>query len=106
MKESYSNGSSWYRVYSDGWIEQGGYSTNATSNSANSVVLSFAKPFKNQPYVFTQKGDKNATSVSRYPTNDWFNQQELVYNVTTTSFKTSFFTNNGYAGCQWYACGY
>ena len=32
LEESYVNGTSWYRVYSDGWCEQGGYVATDSSN--------------------------------------------------------------------------
>lgn len=41
--ESYVNGSNWYRVYSDGWVEQGGY-------YASTGVVTFLKPFKDANY--------------------------------------------------------
>ena len=37
--ETYSNSTSWYRVYSDGWCEQGGATT------ARDVTVTFLKPF-------------------------------------------------------------
>lgn len=36
--ETYSNGTSWYRVWSDGWCEQGGCHT-FTSNAVYQVIL-------------------------------------------------------------------
>ena len=52
--ETYVNGTSWYRVYSDGWCEQGG--------SVNSIVatpsITFLKPFKDDYFkiLLTQGG--------------------------------------------------
>ena len=102
--ESYRNGTDWYRVWESGWIEQGGYSSAAVGNGGE-VTLSFVKSFTVKPTVITQKGNRDATSVNSYGTSGWHNKQELAWNVTTTSFKTSFYTNNGYSGCTWYACG-
>lgn len=38
ITETYSNGTSWYRVWSDGWCEQGGLTSGITGNT-NSVTL-------------------------------------------------------------------
>lgn len=46
--ESYVNGTSWYRVYSDGWCEQGGYVTGASN-----FTVTFLKPFVNTNYNVT-----------------------------------------------------
>lgn len=45
--ETYQNGTSWYRVYSDGWCEQGGY----IEISSNSATVTFLKPFINLFYT-------------------------------------------------------
>jgi len=39
VTETYRNGTEWYRVWSDGWIEQGGFTKNVSG------VLNFLKPF-------------------------------------------------------------
>lgn len=40
--ETYQNGASWYRVWSDGWVEQGGrVQINASSNSLITLLKSF-----------------------------------------------------------------
>lgn len=43
--ETYQNGTSWYRVWSDGWCEQGGY---ANLNSGSAIEL--LKPFNSTDY--------------------------------------------------------
>lgn len=45
---SYTNGNSWYRVWSDGWIEQGGYMPDTAQNVLAGVSL--LKPFSNANY--------------------------------------------------------
>jgi len=45
--ESYVNGTSWYRVYADGWIEQGGRLTGIADSTES--TLTYLKPFKNLP---------------------------------------------------------
>ena len=53
--ETYSSGSNWYRIYSDGWCEQGG---SFTCSSAGQT-LTFLKPFSNTNYVMTAAGGTN-----------------------------------------------
>jgi len=49
--ETYVNGTSWYRIYSDKRCEQGGYSSNTGSQT-----IDFLKPFADTNYsVFTQQ---------------------------------------------------
>ena len=48
ITETYVNGKSWYRIYSDGWCEQGG---EASSVSSSGVTVNFLKPFDNTNYV-------------------------------------------------------
>lgn len=59
--ESYSNGTSWYRVWSDGWCEQGGFvSIPGTSGGADIV---FAIPMADDKYgVFAGVVDGNSTA--------------------------------------------
>lgn len=61
VAESYS-ANSWYRKYSDGWIEQGGiffYSTSAGSSNNNRVTL--AIPFSTAVYGYAIGGPASAT---------------------------------------------
>lgn len=82
---------SWYRIYDDGWCEQGGYSSPATPN------ITFLKPFKDINFtVITQPTDKMATSgAGIYQAN---------YNYTNQGFKT--IANTNIAGYVWQATGY
>lgn len=45
--ETYNSGTSWYRVYADGWCEQGGRC------SATGQTVTFLKPYKNTNYTIT-----------------------------------------------------
>ena len=95
--ETYQNGSSWYRVWSDGWCEQGGI-INATADAAYTLTL--LKPFANTNYqVFiTRKttGDYTSNINGRWGE---------VYNITTTTF-TTWGKYSSYAEIFWQACGY
>lgn len=82
---------SWYRIYDDGWCEQGGYSFPAIAD------ITFLKPFKDINFtVITQATAKMATSgISAYQAN---------LNYTTHGFKT--IANINIAGYVWQASGY
>ena len=90
LTESYKNGDSWYRVYSDGWCEQGGY---ISTSSTTTVTL--LKAYANTSYFLAAQ--KSATG-SGYPA--------VVNNKTTSAFVV----DPGYGGSgspfMWYACGY
>ena len=49
--DSYHNGAEWYRIYSDGWIEQGG--TAYLTTDKETVTFNFLAPFSATPTVFT-----------------------------------------------------
>jgi len=98
--ETFLDGDSWYRVYSDGWCEQGGKTVNV--NMGNSTTCSFLKAYKDTTYCVSFE----ATTVSTDDT--WFKSE-------CGSFKTTSFviTNRRYTGSgtdtlyyKWMACGY
>lgn len=49
--ETYNDGTNWYRVYKSGWVEQGGYSTGATTKT-----ITFLKPFATETPTITCTG--------------------------------------------------
>lgn len=89
--ERYVNGTSWYRVWSDGWIEQGGNISDST--------ITFLKPFSNTNYTITTNNRNNSTSGNTATYNDLSIYSNASYNKTTTSV---FIRGAG----TWYACGY
>ena len=101
-----SLGTNGYVKFANGLILQWGFATNSFNNSASIATVSYPIAFNVEPIVVTQKGDKNATSISDIGTNGWYNRQELVINVTTSGFKTAFYNRTGYSGCQWHAFGW
>ena len=52
--ETYSNGTDWYRVWSNGWCEQGGTKLNITLNTF--VFITLLKPFANTNYSVIGSG--------------------------------------------------
>lgn len=87
VTESWTNGTNWYRKYSDGWIEQGGFKAQSSTNSM--VTLNTA--FTNTNYTVLTTVNRDVSASSSSP----------VWDMTTSSFKT-------YQDYQlkWYACGY
>ena len=86
----------WYRIYSDGWIEQGGIILPQTRNDEFPVTL--LKPYTNTNYtLITNKSiDTNASgAIGGY--SFW------THNKTETGFTTAIDPN---VRCNWYACGY
>lgn len=83
--ETYSNGTSWYRIWSDGWCEQGGTRV-ATSTWE---TLTFLKSFINTNYtaLISNSAGGNTTNSIR--------------NKTATSMQI--YQNVQY---DWQACGY
>lgn len=95
--ESYINGSSWYRIWSDGWCEQGGKVTNV---GATIQTITFLKPFKDANYYINcNQPLENVTSFQTFG----------ITSRTTESFKVMQRNYNMDAGAcdsTWYACGY
>ena len=91
--ESYRNGTEWYRVWSDGWVEQGGYISN--NGSANNYVatVTFLKAFANTNYTLVGIGHPSRVS-------DDYN--DYVDNFSAVSFD---WRTRGCSSAKWYACG-
>lgn len=93
ITETYVNGTSWYRVWSDGWIEQGGeVSVNATS------TVTFIKTFTAVPTV------KIALVSSRASAS--YDRETFPNTVTNTNFTITNTGGGGGGSCRWTACGY
>ena len=87
ITETYTNGASWYRVWSDGFCEQGG-----TIDTCNKTIT-FLKPFKDTNYTLVGVafviGDIGRQSVTKY-VNKFVTGSEMRASGTSS----------------WYACGY
>lgn len=86
--QNYVSGTSWYRVWSDGWIEQGGQVAENGANYNGSVTL--IKKFSNTNY-----------SIQLTILNGGDSRWHWASNKTTSSFGLAH-----YGACVWYACGY
>ena len=90
ITETYVSGTSWYRVWSDGWCEQGG---RTPAQESTDYVVTLLKAFSNTDYnVMVTDHWPNA------PERGWGN----AHTYTTTSFKVVQTSN----GVDWRACGY
>lgn len=91
--ENYLNGTSWYRVWSDGWKEQGGFVVSATSGA----TVSLLKGFSSNNYHVSAQAQTTATDAP------YANQIITPYAYTTSNFKVAL---NYSMNFSWYACGY
>ena len=98
--ETWNEGTEWYRVWSDGWIEQGGTTGLITSgNSYNSKTITFKKSFTNTNYTFTSCANKYSTENglgTAYP--------PFIFTKNNTSIIIGKYSWTD--GIDWYACGY
>lgn len=89
--ESYRNGTEWYRVWSDGWLEQGGMAENAVK-----ITVTFLKPFTNKCVGAWAQAWGTNSSIYAYS----------IYHTDVTSMVI--YANGGAISYQkqWFACGY
>lgn len=94
---------SWYRKYSDGWLEQGGFCKKSSFTSASygyAATVTFAKPFVDANYTsISTTVISNAISVDIMTTT--YNKTSTTMMITT--FETA--SENKILGVDWYACG-
>lgn len=94
LVDSYHNGTDWYRVYSDGWIEQGG---SVTSNSGL-VTYTFMKQFTNTNYgLLCSQNSGGVGSQSN---------GMVINRVSTTQFSVLFTAGSNDIVYTWRAFGY
>lgn len=86
------NNGNWYRVYSDGWIEQGG-NFGAAFSSYTEKTITLLKPFSDKYYNISAIGS-HTSALGDCPT---------VKTKTTTQFSVIVYNSQGFA--SWQACG-
>ena len=96
--ESYKNGTSWYRIWSDGWIEQGGRIYN-NSNAANTISL--LKEMADTDYMVLI----NHGVAGYYTLQPEGRHTDEPYDFTTTSFKVWTYSAGGLNYVQWLVIG-
>ena len=92
--ETYVNGTSWYRVWSDGWIEQGG---NFQTTISNFQTVNLIKPFTSTNYRILLTGYFSTVAQATPIVN-------TADGTKTPSAFQAFFSVGLYT--DWYACGY
>lgn len=100
VKTTYISGTSWYRIWSDGWIEQGGRVTSTKSSG----TITFPKAFSNTNYVcIGQEGAGGGTAEGSSTDTGGYGDNLGFTNFTTTTVRYS--CASGRHIC-WSACGY
>lgn len=96
VTETWHSGTSWYRVWSDGLIEQWGL----LNGGGGGGTVTFPKRFSNTKYIFVVTPNEEGT------TGQWFGWS--TSNKTTSSI-TSYIVGGGSDGApkqSWYAAGF
>lgn len=105
MVESWRSGSSWYKKYADGFIEQGGahYETDILPDKLYPITLH--KSFASTSYFKCVACDRQDTF--------WAKGAMVTYASTTKSgfsFNPCAMSGSGgsvkFSGYEWFACGY
>jgi hypothetical protein len=91
--ETYKNEDSWYRVWSDGWIEQGG--RGEAPNNDTGAQISLLKAMANTSYtvIAVQLNLGGGYNIG-------------VGTLTTASFNIRANSNASVGAVAWYVCGY
>jgi hypothetical protein len=93
--ETYSNGTSWYRVYADGWCEQGGIMNGIDTGTS----LTLIKPYKDTNYGgFVQQ------AVGTHATS--YQCGEVSFVVVTNEKATLHTGVRAGVDVRWFAYGY
>ena len=92
-----SDGKTWYRKWSDGWKECGGYTSAPNTNDWYDATITF-------PVTFTSTPTASATlyweTTGVNPTSFMW-----IHSKTTTQLKYKYFASNN-AHIEYYVCGY
>lgn len=94
-----SSGSTWYRIYSDGFCEQGGI----ISTTASSYIVTLPISYNNANYTIIASGyctDADTAGV------DCAEAITKNSNTTATQFRVSHYNNLSKGGFYWYCQGY
>ena len=106
--DTYRSGNSWYRKYSDGWIEQGGSATISTTINATTTKITFTTPFASSVDIlggFVKSKHNSAFGQL------WFQNGDTTLSgcvCSIVAYNSNGNVNHASSGgtCYWYACGY
>lgn len=92
--ETYRDGYSWYRVYSDGWCEQGGL---ATTTISGDITITLLKPYKDLNYTISYTAQSENNEYAKVGTSD----------ITVSGF-TAYWNGDSTTsrGIYWHTMGY
>ncbi|MBO7733133.1 MAG: hypothetical protein J6S67_11285 [Methanobrevibacter sp.] len=96
ITSTYVNGKDWYRVWSDGWIEQGG----ETSASTGKATVTFLKPFANTNYTIISSCNTNGDTGGVAEATAINTEDKTTTGVTISQYSSSIRTSS------WVAFGY
>lgn len=92
VMKTYNNGHSWYRIWSNGCIEQGGLTVSITGGTGVTVSLFMEYSSTNYSVFMT---------TENYPVN-----APGVSSKTTSSFVADYSSSSTTGRVYWYTCGY
>ena len=98
-KEATNTDLSWYNLYSDGWLEQGGFIS--AQSAITDLTVSFLKPFSDTKYIF----NRTAKNVKQYG-NNYASYWDGSSARTTSSCTFKAEMSSWCSGYDWQACGY
>ena len=103
--ETYANRTSWYRIWSDGWTEQGGQYTTALSADNADISITLLKLMANTNYYVNLVRGIVGPESRYFPAYDY----NMVWDLTNASFKvhvTGTSMSKPLGTFRWYCCGY
>lgn len=95
--ETWHSGTDWYRIWSDGWCEQGGQAVPDGTN--HDVTITFLKPFIDTNYFFTKTNNNNYTSsyAAKYLNNViTYSTSQVVIGVANSEIGNTHWQASGY----------
>lgn len=101
LVESYQNGADWYRVYSDGWCEQGGWGVGLGQTGQ---AVNLLKPYPDSPLVYFSV----FAEIIDYTSGSQKVVSCRIQNTTGNKFYVYTSTTNGWGNYNfnWQARGY
>ena len=102
ITESYVNGTSWYRVWSDGFKEQGGTVSLSSYTTTKNTSVTLLKPFSNANYTSIVQMRDGGTYWANVSTN--VNQSATTLTIVVYTDQANINVNAH--KLNWYACGY
>ena len=101
VTETWKSGTSWYRIWSDGWIEQGG-----ETDSTNGETISFLKTFTEVPFVAVFAKELSTNSSAVFCALNSITLTNFVYQSGGWNNSGQLVLASGICVKKWYACGY